>query len=245
MFMHGITSQVCTRLSIPYYSTNNEPHFTPILSSSWKEFIAGHPGFSCFGQIRPGEADPCIPDALDDYRILLHLRDPRDAITSLYYSVTFSHPRKQGGFNPSDEQRKHWEAEGVDKYVLDARHQIRERYLTLLNSLYGRRNVVFTRYEDLVADFGPWLDKFLSVFDHAPGATGKTGLLRRKAKLSQLRIELVKAYASLLLPPTDEDIRHHKRQVTPGDFRRKLRPATVDALTLDFSEILDRLQYRK
>lgn len=244
MVVFGMTKVVCHKLSIPFFSPNNgDEQFTAILAASWEDFIEDHAEFSCFGAIRPGDADPCIPDGLDDYRIVLHLRDPRDALTSWYYSAAFSHPRKEGGFNPSDAERERWAAEGIDRFVLENRHMVVERYWTLLQNLHGRPNVIFTRYEDLISDFDSWLGSFLAVFDHVPRAQETVGLFRRRTRIDRIRDELVRAHGEAFQPPDREDQFSHKRQVTPGDFRRKLQPSTIEILNQDLAQILDRLEY--
>jgi hypothetical protein len=42
-----------------------------------------------------------------------------------------------------------------------------------------------------------------------------------------------------------ENINSHKRQVKPGDRRRKLKPETISQLNSTFSEVLDLLDYEK
>ena len=43
----------------------------------------------------------------------------------------------------------------------------------------------------------------------------------------------------------EEDIYSHKRQVTPGDHKRKLLPETIDRLNSEFGEVLDVLGYKR
>jgi hypothetical protein len=241
MFLHAVTRDTAHALSIPYHSTNNDEQFPEIRKQSWQRFVGERRELACFGQIRPGEADPCIPADLGKYSILLHLRDPRDVLTSLYYSVTFSHSRREGGFNPSDAEREEWERQGVDGYVLENAPVIRERYELLLREVHGRPNVVHTRYEDLVSDYRAWLSRFLSVFEHLPEAQRRSGLLR-ETRLARLRRELVKRHADAF-DVGGENVRVHKRQVKPGDHLRKLKPETIARLDDELAHVLSTLAY--
>ena len=42
---------------------------------------------------------------------------------------------------------------------------------------------------------------------------------------------------------TSENLMKHKRQVIPGDHRRKLKPETIATLNSDLADILDRYGY--
>src|SRR2546423_7896010 len=111
-----------------------------------------------------------------------------------------------------------------NKYV----GNIRDRYITYLKELVGKPNVVLLSYEEMVLDFDSWLRKFLIPFGLAYADATYRFLMSRHG-------ETVK--------PAGEDIWSHKRKVTPGDFKEKLRPETISELNLRFSEVLDALGY--
>ena len=57
------------------------------------------------------------------------LRDPRDILVSMYFSWAYSHPVDDGRlslvnaagelFNPSEETKEQWKANGPDEFVLE------------------------------------------------------------------------------------------------------------------------------
>jgi hypothetical protein len=177
------------------------------------------PAGYCYGPLRRYYP---VPD-LERYAVLLVLRDPRDVLTSHYYSIAYSHPvftrtmvsRRQSALQTS-----------LDEYVLRKAPWLKSRYEAYCADLLERPNVLFLQYEEMVTDFDTWLHKAAS---HV-GLDGDDALLRSIAGEADFEVSA-------------EDRHSHKRQVTPGDHRRKLRPETIGALTLEFQDILERLGY--
>lgn len=247
MFLHRLSLGVSKELDIPYYSMNavgTNDYAEEIKQSSWKGFFEHHSRSGCFGPIRAGEAEPIFPDDISNYSIILHLRDPRDAMTSAYFSSTYSHTRSQGGFNPSDDQRKQWQDQGIDSFVLERAPKVRQRYAELCDTLLGRENVVFVRYEDMVSDYYTWLGRFLSAFAHVPAQKKSALALIRSPKnsLDKLQKTFYDKFKDDFLIE-EEDVNRHKRQITPGDYRRKLSQESIDQLNREFGEVLPRMGY--
>ncbi len=163
-----------------------------------------------------------IPD-LDQYRVVLQLRDPRDMLTSLYFSTVFSHAI----INPKMIRRRK-EALGmdIDRYVLHTAKDYLKIFGQYGNLLLGRKSVLFLRYEEMVSDFPNWLDR-LSV--HVNLGVKKHTL------------ELIKKTADFSI--TKEDKFSHRRQIRPGDYLRKLRPETIRQLNERLEPILNLLGY--
>ena len=90
-----------------------------------------------------------------------------------------------------------------------------------------RRNVLETRYEDMIRDFPQWLDAVL----------GFCALSCNEATRASL---IAESNGSEI---TKENKMKHKRQVTPGDHRRKLRPETIAKLDAELADILTRYGY--
>jgi hypothetical protein len=164
-----------------------------------------------------------IPD-LGKYAIFLQLRDPRDVLTSLYFSTRYSHAlispkvirrRKQSLSISIDE----FVLKGVDEYV-----PIYEQYC---QQLISRRDVLFLKYEDMVADFPGWVAR-LSL--HL-GLSEQTAALDRILQQADFSVR-------------SEDEHSQRRQVTPGDHQRKLQPETVEGLTTSFKSVLNVLGYK-
>jgi len=163
-----------------------------------------------------------IPD-LSDYRVLLLLRDPRDVATSYYYSMAYSHQ-----IMSRDVLERRGEAlqVGLDEYVLRIRHWVAGVYETYCNELLGKPNVLLAKYEDMVADFEKWL----------PPVAAHLLLDENSEVMRQ-----VVAEASFSV--SEENVRAHKRQVVPGEHRRKLATETRAILDSDFHDILEELDY--
>jgi hypothetical protein len=242
MLLHQVLRDICKMNKIEYFSPNetgtHQLPFDQIFGG--EDFIAKRNG--CFGPIRF-----FVPSAaLDDANIVVHLRDPRDVLTSMFFSYCFAHP---GEIEANTGYRKEVAEAGIDKFVLDmvdenfasyqgeygrgARYRkqvgnIYDRYVTYLREIAGRPNALIISYEEMVLDFDSWLRKLLTTFESIAAEKTHTFVVHRHA-------ESVK--------PSGEDIWAHKRKVTPGDYKEKLQPATISKLNLKFSEVLDALGY--
>ena len=156
---------------------------------------------------------------IDQYKLLLHLRDPRDTLVSQYFSFGQSHPI----WNEFQAKRKERiEKMTLEEYVVDAAPQVRERYADYAEHMAGRPNVLFVKYEQMVDDFDGWLD---AVAQHLDLADGNARAFRR---IKRKRVEKVEK----------EDPRKHVRQITPGDHVRKLDTRTIDELNKIFGDVL-------
>ena len=82
MFVHKLVRRIAREFEIVHYSMNYRRDRRQISRSSWKDVIERCHAPACFGPIRQQQLAPIFPSRLDDYQILLHLRDPRDVLTS-------------------------------------------------------------------------------------------------------------------------------------------------------------------
>ena len=163
---------------------------------------------------------------IEDYKILLVLRDPRDVIVSSYYSI-YSHVtpllESRQALQTRVQRRKKELEQTVDEFVinrLNSNPRFLDRYFEYHKELMGKPNVLFLKYEDMVENFDTWLDRLVEFLG---------------MDLSREFIDRVKAEADFKV--TKEDIHKHKRQVTPGDHKRKLKPGTIDILNSKTGEI--------
>jgi hypothetical protein len=165
---------------------------------------------------------------VDDYRVVVMLRDPRDVLTSLYYSLAVSHGL------PGDRERKQDFLEmRADVRNLDIDAFVRE-YLPLYQARYeGFLRITqnhlgtFLRYEEMVAEFSPWarqLGKGLGV------------------DLSESDIAYLERLGGFDRP-VEENVSKHIRQRTPGDHTRKLQPATIVFLNEQLGPVLEGFGY--
>jgi Sulfotransferase domain len=237
MLLQTVLRDICEKNHIAHY-----PRAKKWLDRvfSGEDFIATRSG--CFGPLRF-----FVPSAaLETAKITLNLRDPRDVLTSMFFSYCFMHA---GEIEGNTGYRKEAAEAGIDKFVLDMSDEnftrypgdygtgslysryignMRDRYMTYLKEIVGRPNAVVLSYEEMVLDFSGWLRKFLASLELTDADETYQFVSKRHA-------ESVK--------PDAEDIWSHKRKVTPGDYKEKLKPETVSQLNQRFSEVLDVLGY--
>lgn len=165
--------------------------------------------------------------ALAKTNIVVQLRDPRDCLVSYYYSVAFSHSLPAIG-----QARDRFLAErstalalGLDEYALLSIKVYLPIFNEMIKIIETMPNVYVSRYEDMVGDFPRWLNKLAAYLQSGDQVDVKKAILRN---------------ASF---DVSEDQFSHKRQVTPGDFKRKLMPQTQDELTRSLASTLSRLGY--
>lgn len=162
---------------------------------------------------------------LDDFKILLMLRDPRDVLTSYYFHHAYElyhNPTKEGAIL---ERSRDTLNKTVDDWVIEKADIFKYRYRTYLD-IAAKPNVLLLKYEDMIKDFNNWLDAF-SGFLNVHASAGTLSNIRQKADFSVQK----------------EKVEAHKRQVTPGDHKRKLKEETINLLNAQFSEILHALNY--
>ncbi|MCC0177749.1 sulfotransferase domain-containing protein [Waterburya agarophytonicola K14] len=244
MFLHKLTIDVAKEFKIPYYSINNNRYFNKIKQQSWNNFIDSCEEQACFGPIRTGSTKTIFPEALGEYSIILHLRDPRDVLTSLFFSHTYSHAKRKGGFNPDDNLRNKWEEEGIDKFALDNLPTYLERYQLLTSTLLDRPNVRLIKYEDMVSNYPEWLKSFLAGFSHLDiPQKSILGLINSPNSIDNIQQKLADKYNHEFTIPQSEDVYRHKRKIEPGDHKDKLKPETIELLNRQFAPILKLLSY--
>jgi len=172
---------------------------------------------------------PEIPN-IDNYMIVLMLRDPRDVLVSLYFSTAYSHSIPYENKKRAKEMfidREKALNMTVDEFVLEQADIYLSRYQIYCKELLNKKNVLFTKYEDMIYDFKKWLGFILNFL---------------KFEVKQETIE--KIINKQDFDVQTEDITKHKRQVVPGDYKRKLQPATIKKLNLKYKVILERLDYK-
>lgn len=168
--------------------------------------------------------------ALHEGRKILMVRDPRDILTSLYFSHAYSHVAPETGklAETFGGQRKSALSQSIDDYVsgpLSVR--VFRNYCHVL-PLTRMRDLTLYRYEDVIFDKRNWVRSLADALDIACPA------------------ETLDAIAAAHdQTPGEEDVGRHVRQVTPGDHRRKLSPGTIAALNERFAPILQAFGYER
>jgi hypothetical protein len=168
-----------------------------------------------------------LPDFAADRTILL-VRDPRDALTSLYFSVAYSHVPPGTAESPkllqAFEARRHRaRAMAIDDFVLaEADAQARLIKRTLANIPRHR----LYRYEEVIFDKRGWAADMVEYLGLSPPEQLVSTIVARNDVL-----------------PSEDAPLEHIRHVTPGDHRDKLRPETIEALDARFARVMKKLGY--
>lgn len=165
---------------------------------------------------------------LNDLRLVIQVRDPRDCITSYYYSLAFSHglpkpPRRRAEFQAIRDAVRQMT---IDEFALN-HSRFRPSYMTgfaerlriLQRLVETHPDHLLLRYETMVSDPATWFEQIEDFLGHSPS---------RDAQRNIARIADFTAGT--------EDPGKHRRQVQPGDHLRKLQPATIARLNEDLAE---------
>ena len=242
MVLHRVLKDICELNRMRYYSPNEARSQLPFdRMFAGHDFIAKKRG--CFGPIRF-----FVPtQALDRASIILHLRDPRDVLVSMFYSYCYMH---EGEIERHTGYRKAVAEAGIDRFVLDmvgepfygyrgdygigSRYKkhvgnVLDRYQRYLEELLDRPNTIVVSYEEMVLAFPSWLEKIVSAFD-LPDP-------------EETRAVVAARHANSVAAESEEDVWSHKRKVTPGDHREKLQAETIRQLDEIFASVLERLGY--
>ena len=170
----------------------------------------------------PFRASLPIPD-LDRYRILMILRDPRDILTSAYFSEALSHapPLLPERLAELEERRERVQAMTIDEFVIERADELVEfldDYRRLADT-YGVRPLT---YDQMMTDW----DGFMDGVEDVLGVTisqHHRDVLEVKGRIGQ---------------DLGDNANEHLRKGTSGDHVDKLAPETVSYLTDVFSSHL-------
>jgi len=182
----------------------------------------------CFGVFRLASRSYSIP-ILDTHRSVLQIRDPRDILVSLYFSLTQSHPRPPTESKLSssfDRSRQQALGSTIDEYALDRSRWVKNRF-DEVNALLEYPLCRVFRYEDIIFEKTQW-----------------TKDLARHFGWNELGSRYLKDLATKHdIRPKVEQPDAHIRSVTPGDHRRKLKVETINKLNETFAPILEQFGY--
>ena len=177
---------------------------------TWWQDTARH----LHGIVGPIRRPAALPDDVSD-RVVIAVRDPRDALTSLFYSRAISH----GGV--ADDLRRAWLDMGIDRFVMEHLPDLKDRLVKYRAMLEVHPGWPLLRYEDMVLRFDQWFDKLLKGFGLEPDPVAVAAFVAKE--MEQYRMLVV-----------DRQLRErpdlHIRSVAPGDHRKKLRHETVAAI---------------
>lgn len=160
-------------------------------------------------------------------RVFLMVRDPRDALVSLYYSDAYSHPVPKDGELRERylERRDRLKDVPIDSFVMEEATSYARNYFRTLQ-LLAIPGVTVVRYEDVIYD--------------------KVALILIVARelgvhLAASELETLRAKHDVF--PEEEKSDAHIRQVHPGNHVSKLSPQTIGYLNRLFFPVLSTFGY--
>lgn len=162
---------------------------------------------------------------LSQFKKILLVRDPRDILVSHYFSMKNSHAIPQGEMGEKLlKHRATIQDSDIDEYVL-------EKAQTFLNLFQSYNKIeddllkVF-KYEDIVFNKSQWIQNILDFLEF---------------DLATVTIKSIAAKHDIF--PQVEKPNSHIRKVTPGDYKEKLEPNTIERLNRVFQKILVKYNY--
>lgn len=160
-------------------------------------------------------------------RLVVQVRDPRDCIISLYFSVRYSHglPGGDGEARATFQNlRNDVAAIDIDTFALTQVEAYAHRLQVISKVLETYPEALLLKYEDMILHFSAWFQKLREFLD-VPVSQGDFD-----------------RYRTAVLP-CEEDVTKHRRQMLPGDFRRKLKIETQEAVTRALRGALEQFGY--
>lgn len=152
------------------------------------------------------------PELLRERKALLLVRDPRDMLVSMYFSMRYSH------VEPGEGTYREWflaQRSAVSNLSIDrfAANVVRDlnAELEAMLSLLRHASIRLYRYEDVIYRKRDWIADIVSFLDLG---------------ISEAEIDAIAARHDRL--PTTENKAEHVRQGHPGDGERKLSPHTLE-----------------
>lgn len=232
--MHGMINDVCVAEHIPHLDLPAILFHHGIRDQEWLEeiwltevFNANRLHFG-FRQLPAALRKPTFD--LSGHRVVLLVRDARDALVSQYYSFGgkhASHPVPKANPDMYINQFKKTSKLNIDQYVLHAArgHLLKlEQYRDSLNL----NKIMLCRYEDVYYEKEAFLR---DIFNYLQIEVSQE-TLKKVAKIHDVRPEV-------------EDISKHIRQGTPGDHKKKLQPITIDRLNEMFGGLMVEFGYSR
>lgn len=167
-------------------------------------------------------------EILDKSKIILLLRDPRDALVSQYFSTKKTHkvPVSSGTDGAAArllEERKRANEQTVDEYCLMNARSFRNTLAQFVPFVQKPNCKVFY-YEDVILKKDKWIRQIAEFCEFEV----KGGRIKNIVS----KVDAV---------PEKEDPNKFVRKVIPGDHREKLKPETIEALTLIFEPVCKEL----
>lgn len=167
---------------------------------------------------------PAFELPVDNAPVVLLVRDPRDMLVSLYFSIAKSHVIPTPGSRLVKE-RERVLAQDLQQFVVRRAPGYAKQLNQYLQAL-ARADLLEMRYEDGIYKKKEMLGSILEHYN----MTAKPRLIKKIA-------------GSHDIIPDRENEKAHVRQVHPGNFRERLKPETIDSVNEILAPFLERYGY--
>ena len=182
----------------------------------------------CYGGFRIFPLYP-VP-LLGTARTILLVRDPRDILVSLYFSVRDSHTLPPANSRLAErliDHREFTKSQSIDDWVLENHGLIMAAFEGyLMKDIHRRDNAIIYRYEDIIFRKRQWIADIADWYGW---------------DLAEETIDQIST--SFDVVPEQEQPDQHIRQVHPGNFKRHLSPATQSRIEGIFRQYLETFGY--
>lgn len=216
VLLDSMLRMACKEMQLPYVSLPE--HFfrlglpDNLIPASTSLVFVPH-GY-CYGGFRYFPEQYEIPILRRAKKILL-VRDPRDMLVSHYFSMRSSHPAPGTELKSSVSKLPQQALANevvIDSYVM----QIAPWFKKIMGDyrkLCTETEVRIFRYEDVIYRKAEWLQEIVTYFNWP---------------VSGDIVRTIAARNDVI--PESEDETRHVRQVHPGNYKRKLKPETVEQI---------------
>lgn len=157
------------------------------------------------------------------------LRDLRDTLVSLYFSLKVSHPENEAVHRDRARLNSLPEEEGLLFCIQERAHRLAELQLS-----WTEESERLYRYEDLMADTFGQLKRLFSELRLPCSDKKLRAVVEKHSFEKRFRRELGK-----------EDVRSHGRQGSPGDWKRRFSPRLAEAFAQRYGSVLVATGYEK
>lgn len=167
--------------------------------------------------------EPCEMRFGKGGKVILMVRDPRDILVSMYFSMKGSHAVPKSGKSREKllKIRENAEALSIEEFVRSGCDRLRKKFRRYQKALVENDDLetrVF-RYEDVIFEKPTWVRDISEFFD-----------------LNVPEAEMDAIAARHDIRPEKEDPSAHIRRVAPGDYREKLSPETIEFLNAELAD---------
>jgi hypothetical protein len=174
----------------------------------------------CYGAFTSYPSEFDIP-IISQCQSTLIVRDPRDLLVSLYYSMRYSHTEPREGASNSEifeRARRFAKDRDIDSYVWNAIPTIHAMFSSYARILDLPSLKIF-RYENVIYRKREWVAE---ICDHFRWSVKKSA-----------RDSIADAFDVF---PEQEERNSHVRQVHPGNYKNQLQDATIRRIEAAFAE---------